>query len=57
MVKRKLVFNLSLIGDAVEMEKMNKRLVKVNKGHTDECKQLLTLMGIPYVEVGWLFLH
>ncbi len=39
------------------MEKMNKRLVKVNKGHTDECKQLLTLMGIPYVEVGLLFLH
>ena len=38
------------------MEKMNKRLVKVNKVHTDECKQLLTLMGIPYVEVGWLFI-
>jgi flap endonuclease-1 len=57
MVTQKLVFNLSPIGDAVEMEKMNKRLVKVNKGHTDECKQLLTLMGLPYVEVGWPFLH
>ena len=29
---------------------MNKRLVKVNKGHNEECKQLLTLMGIPYVD-------
>lgn len=32
------------------MDKLNRRLVKVNKGHNDECKQLLTLMGIPYVE-------
>ena len=32
------------------MDKMNRRLVKVNKGHNDECKQLLTLMGIPYVD-------
>ena len=38
-------------GDTAEMDKLNRRLVKVNKGHTDECKQLLKLMGIPYVEV------
>jgi len=37
-------------GDTAEMDKLNRRLVKVNKGHTDECKQLLKLMGIPYVE-------
>lgn len=37
-------------GDTAQMEKMNKRLVKVNKGHNEECKQLLTLMGIPYVD-------
>lgn len=33
------------------MDKLNRRLVKVNKNHTDECKKLLDLMGIPYVEV------
>jgi len=38
-------------GDTAEMDKLNRRLVKVNKTHTDECKRLLTLMGIPYVEV------
>ncbi|KAI9552825.1 hypothetical protein GHT06_020707 [Daphnia sinensis] len=37
-------------GDTAEIDKMNKRLVKVNKVHTDECKQLLTLMGVPYIE-------
>jgi len=37
-------------GDTAEMDKLNRRLVKVNKTHTDECKRLLTLMGIPYVE-------
>ena len=39
-----------MIGDTAQMDKLNRRLVKVNKGHNDECKQLLTLMGIPYVE-------
>jgi len=37
-------------GDTAEMDKLNRRLVKVNKNHTDECKKLLDLMGIPYVE-------
>jgi len=37
-------------GNVEEIDKQSKRLVKVNKGHTDECKQLLTLMGIPYVD-------
>ncbi|XP_014241467.1 flap endonuclease 1 isoform X1 [Cimex lectularius] len=37
-------------GDAAGMEKFNRRLVKVTKTHTDECKQLLKLMGVPYVE-------
>jgi len=37
-------------GDTAQMDKLNRRLVKVNKGHNDECKQLLKLMGIPYVE-------
>lgn len=46
-LKKLLIF----LGDTAEMDKLNRRLVKVNKTHTDECKRLLTLMGIPYVEV------
>ena len=34
------------------MEKFQKRLVKVTKEHNEECKQLLKLMGIPYVDVS-----
>ncbi|XP_078063678.1 flap endonuclease 1, partial [Mustelus asterias] len=37
-------------GNAENIEKFNKRLVKVTKQHNDECKQLLELMGIPYIE-------
>ncbi|XP_078536734.1 flap endonuclease 1 [Lissotriton helveticus] len=37
-------------GEAENIEKFNKRLVKVTKQHNDECKKLLTLMGVPYVE-------
>lgn len=37
-------------GDAEQVDKFNRRLVKVTKHHADECKQLLTLMGIPYIE-------
>lgn len=37
-------------GDAAEIEKFNRRLVKVTRQHADEAKQLLGLMGIPYVE-------
>ncbi|RZC42933.1 flap endonuclease 1, partial [Asbolus verrucosus] len=38
------------LGDAVEIEKFNRRLVKVTRHHADEAKQLLSLMGVPYVE-------
>ncbi|KAJ8974480.1 hypothetical protein NQ317_016134 [Molorchus minor] len=37
-------------GDVVEMDKYNRRLVKVTKNHADEVKQLLSLMGVPYIE-------
>lgn len=37
-------------GEEENIEKFSKRLVKVTKQHNDECKKLLTLMGIPYVE-------
>ncbi|KAB0804644.1 hypothetical protein PPYR_01614 [Photinus pyralis] len=37
-------------GDATEMEKFNRRLVKVTSEHTKEAKHLLSLMGIPYIE-------
>uniref|UniRef100_A0A8C6TFE1 Flap endonuclease 1 n=1 Tax=Neogobius melanostomus TaxID=47308 RepID=A0A8C6TFE1_9GOBI len=37
-------------GEQENIDKLTKRLVKVTKQHNDECKQLLTLMGVPYVE-------
>eukprot|EP00128_Syssomonas_multiformis_P000610 Colp12_sorted_trinity150504_noHs@33652 len=37
-------------GDAQEIEKFQRRLVKVTPQHNEECKQLLRLMGIPYVD-------
>ncbi|XP_071447721.1 flap endonuclease 1 [Hetaerina americana] len=36
-------------GDLEQVDKFNRRLVKVTKTHADECKELLSLMGIPYV--------
>uniref|UniRef100_U5EXV5 Flap endonuclease 1 n=1 Tax=Corethrella appendiculata TaxID=1370023 RepID=U5EXV5_9DIPT len=37
-------------GDAEEVEKFNRRLVKVTKTHNEEAKELLKLMGVPYVD-------
>ncbi|NXP15449.1 FEN1 endonuclease, partial [Thinocorus orbignyianus] len=37
-------------GEEENIEKYSKRLVKVTQQHNEECKKLLTLMGIPYVE-------
>lgn len=32
------------------MEKFARRTVKVTRQHNDECKRLLQLMGVPYVD-------
>jgi len=37
-------------GDEENVTKFSKRLVKVTKEHNEECKELLKLMGIPYVD-------
>ncbi|KAG4069778.1 hypothetical protein HA402_003219 [Bradysia odoriphaga] len=37
-------------GDAADMEKFNRRLVRVTKQHNEEARQLLKLMGVPYIE-------
>jgi len=37
-------------GDVETAEKFQKRLVKVTRQHNEDCKQLLRLMGIPYVD-------
>lgn len=34
------------------IDKFNRRLVKVTKTHAEEAKQLLQLMGIPYIDVS-----
>lgn len=36
-------------GDEENIEKFNRRLVKVSKQHNEECKELLKYMGIPYI--------
>lgn len=38
-------------GDQENIDKFNRRLVKVTKQHNEDCKKLLRLMGIPYVDV------
>ena len=35
-----------------DVEKFQKRLVKVTKQQNEDCKDLLRLMGVPVVEVG-----
>ncbi|CAG8556584.1 4980_t:CDS:10 [Dentiscutata erythropus] len=37
-------------GDMSNVDKYSRQTVKVTKEHNDECKKLLNLMGIPYVE-------
>lgn len=39
-------------GTAEDVDKFSRRTVKVTQEHNDECKKLLKLMGIPYVEVS-----
>ena len=36
-------------GNDEEIDKQSRRLVKVGKEHVQDCKDLLTLMGVPYV--------
>jgi 5'-3' exonuclease len=38
-------------GDQEAIERYSKRTVKVTKTHVDDCKKLLRLMGVPYIEV------
>ncbi|XP_073844627.1 flap structure-specific endonuclease 1 [Musca autumnalis] len=37
-------------GNEADMDKFNRRLVRVTKDHANEAKELLKLMGVPYVE-------
>ena len=37
-------------GDEKEIDKQNKRLVRVTEKHVEDCKKLLIFMGIPYVQ-------
>lgn len=39
-------------GNVEAIDKFNRRLVKVTKTHVEEAKQLLQLMGIPYIDVS-----
>eukprot|EP00672_Neobodo_designis_P018952 CAMPEP_0174854586 /NCGR_PEP_ID=MMETSP1114-20130205/31740_1 /TAXON_ID=312471 /ORGANISM="Neobodo designis, Strain CCAP 1951/1" /LENGTH=399 /DNA_ID=CAMNT_0016089287 /DNA_START=33 /DNA_END=1232 /DNA_ORIENTATION=+ len=39
-------------GDAEAMEKLSKRTVRVGRAQMDECKRLLDMMGVPYVQAA-----
>ena len=36
-------------GNAEEIDKQSRRLVKVSKSHVEDCKELLKHMGVPYI--------
>jgi flap endonuclease-1 len=36
-------------GTAEDVEKFSRRTVRVTREHNDDCKKLLTLMGVPYI--------
>ncbi|CAA3020813.1 flap endonuclease 1 isoform X2 [Olea europaea subsp. europaea] len=38
------------VGNKEDIEKFSKRTVKVTKQHNDDCKKLLSLMGVPVIE-------
>lgn len=40
-------------GTAEDIDKLARRQVRVTKEHNDECKKLLSLMGIPVVTVSY----
>lgn len=40
-------------GNADDIAKYSKRTVRVTQQHNDECKRLLTLMGVPIVNVSY----
>lgn len=37
------------VGNAEDLDKLTRRTVKVTREHNEECRRLLTLMGIPWV--------
>ena len=37
-------------GDQEAIERYSKRTIKVTRAHNDECKRLLTLMGVPVID-------
>ena len=41
-------------GDQAAIEKFAKRTVKVTPKHNEECQQLLSLMGVPFIQVRFV---
>ncbi|XP_077480280.1 flap endonuclease 1 isoform X2 [Stigmatopora argus] len=46
----KMLAQAQELGKQEDIDKLSKRLVKVTRQHNDECKKLLTLMGVPYIQ-------
>ncbi len=43
-------------GNQEDIAKYSKRTVRVTQQHNDECKRLLTLMGVPIINVSFAML-
>jgi len=43
---------LSVAGTVEEQERFSKRLVRADKSHSEDCRTLLKLMGVPIVDVS-----
>ena len=41
---------MGCIGDEEAFDKYARRTVRVTREHNDDCKRLLGLMGVPYVD-------
>lgn len=47
---RSIQIKLCVVGDEQAFDKYVRRTVRVTREHNDDCKRLLGLMGVPYVD-------
>jgi flap endonuclease-1 len=51
MLEQPIAYVCRTLGEVADIDKYSRRIVKVTPQHNDECKKLLHLMGIPYIDV------
>ena len=43
-------------GNVEDINKFSRRTVRMTRDHQEDCKRLLSLMGMPVITVRWMFL-